>query len=102
MKHYTVSVKDEVFADIDEIVDYIISINTSEHAVRYKNALIEEIRTLEYAADTFQVTKWKMALRYHPQARRMITKNKKWDIIFHVDGDYVIIDKLIPSKLIIN
>jgi len=32
--------------------------------------------------------------------KRYITKNKKWNVIFHIDGDDVIVDKLIPSKMV--
>ena len=36
----------------------------------------------------------------HPQARRMVSHNKKWNYIFHIEDDIVIIDRIMPSKMI--
>jgi len=30
------------------------------------------------------------------------TRNKQLNIIFHIEGDYVIVDKILASKMIIN
>ncbi|MBQ6771103.1 MAG: hypothetical protein IJP44_09035 [Bacteroidales bacterium] len=100
MKHYTVSISNAVLDDIDSISDFIISISTPEHAIKYKNQLISEINTLCYLADTIGFTQWKAAKKFHPKAKRLITKNRKWNVIFHTDGEFVIVDKLIPSKMI--
>ena len=100
MKYYKVSVSKTVLAEIEEISDFIISISTPEHAVRYKNQLISEIATLSYMADIINYSQGKTAKKYHPKAKRYITKNKKWNVIFHIDGDDVIVDKLLPSKMI--
>ena len=100
MKHYRVSVSKTVLAEIEDIADFIISISTPEHAVRYKNQLISEIATLSYMADTINYSQWKTAKRFHPKAKRLITKNRKWNVIFHIDGDDFIVDKLLPSKLV--
>ena len=100
MKYYKVSVSKTIIAEIEEIYDFIISISTPEHAVRYKNQLISEIATLSYMADIINYSQWKTAKKYHPKAKRYITKNKKWNVIFHIDGDDVIVDKLLPSKMI--
>ena len=100
MKYYNVSVSKTILAEIEDISDFIISISTPEHAVRYKNQLISEIATLSYMADIINYSQWKTAKKYHPKEKRYITKNKKWNVIFHIDGDDVIVDKLLPSKMI--
>ena len=100
MKYYKVSVSKTVLAEIEEISDFIISISTPEHAIRYNNQLIGEIATLSYLGGIINYSQWKMAKRCNPKAKRYITKNKKWNIIFHIDGEYVIVDKLLPSKMI--
>ena len=28
--------------------------------------------------------------------------NHKWTVVFHIDGDFVIIDRFIPSKLMVD
>lgn len=100
MNYYKVAVSKNVFTEIEEIADFIIKISTPEHAVKYKNQLILEISSLSYMADVINYSQWKIAKCCHPKAKRMITKNKKWNIIFHVDGIYVIVDKIIPTKMV--
>ncbi len=36
----------------------------------------------------------------HSKARRMVSHNKKWNYIFHIEDDFVIVDRILPSKLI--
>lgn len=100
MKQYGVSVSKTILSEIQTIADFIISISTPEHAIRYKNQLMSEIATLSYMADIINYSRWKTAKRFHPKAKRLITKNRKWNIIFHIDGNDVVIDKLLPSKMI--
>ena len=100
MKYYKVSVSKTVLAEIEEISDFIISISTPEHAIRYKNQLISEIATLSFWGGIINNSQWKTAKKCHPKAKRYITKNRKWNVIFHLDGDDVIVDKLIPSKMV--
>ncbi|MDO5342903.1 MAG: hypothetical protein Q4F69_10705 [Bacteroidia bacterium] len=100
MNYYKVAVSKNVFTEIEEIADFIIKISTPEHAIKYKNQLISEIAALSYMADVINYSQWKVAKRCHPKAKRMITKNKKWNVIFHVEGFYVIVDKIIPTKMV--
>lgn len=100
MNYYKVAISKNVFTEIEEIADFIIKISTPEHAIKYKNQLISEIAALSYMADVINYSQWKVAKRCHPKAKRMITKNKKWNVIFHVEGFYVIVDKIIPTKMV--
>ncbi len=100
MNYYKVAVSKNVFTEIEEIADFIIKISTPEHAIKYKNQLISEISSLSYMADVINYSQWRIAKRCHPKAKRMITKNKKWNVIFHVEGFYVIVDKIIPTKMV--
>lgn len=34
----------------------------------------------------------------HPQARRMVSHNKRWVYVFHIDGDFAIVDRILSSK----
>lgn len=100
MNYYKVAVSKNVFTEIEEIADFIIKISTPEHAIKYKNQLISEIAALSYMADVINYSQWKVAKRCHPKAKRMITKNKKWNVVFHVEGFNVIVDKIIPTKMV--
>ena len=98
MKVYEVVVHRRVYEQIASIQDYIASINTYASAVKYSNALFDEISTLSYLADVLPETDWASAKEYHPEAKRMVTHNRKWNIIFHIDGDFVIIDIILASS----
>ena len=50
MKEYTDKILDSVFADIDNIADFIVEVSTVEHAVKYVRELQAEIMTLRYLA----------------------------------------------------
>lgn len=102
MKTYTVIVRDEVFADIDLLADYIISLSTAEHAEAYTHMLVQEIRALEYLAAMIPFSPWELTKKYHPYAKVMVSRNRKWCVIFHIDGEFVVIDKLLPARLLIK
>ena len=38
----------------------------------------------------------------HPQARRMVSHNKKWNYIFHIEDNIVVIDRVMPSKMVVK
>ena len=100
MKEYKVRILDTVFADISEIADFIVSVSTPEHARRYARELGAEIMTLRYLAGFIPLSRYRTVRRYHPAARQLRTRNKQLNIIFHIEGDTVIVDKIIASKII--
>lgn len=100
MKKYKLLIHERVFDQISDIQEYVASVGTYIAAVNYSNRLFDEIESITYLADAISYTQWQVAKRYHPKAKRLITHNKKWNIIFHTDGNYVIVDCIIPSSLI--
>ena len=102
MREYHVKILDVVFADINDLADYIVSVSTPEHASRYARELGAEIMTLRYLAEVIPESRYRTIKRYHPHAKQLRTRNKKLNIIFHIEGDTVIVDKIIPSKMIID
>ncbi len=98
MKLYEVVIHRRVYKQISEIQDYIAGINTYASAIKYSNALFDEIETLSYLADVLPETDWASAKEYHPEAKRMVTHNRKWNIIYHIEGDFVIIDSVLASS----
>ena len=102
MKEYKVRILDTVFADIDDIADFIVSVSTLEHAAKYARELGAEIMTLRYLADFIPKSRYRSVRHYHPHAKQLRTRNKQLNIIFHIEGDYVIVDKILASKMIIN
>jgi len=89
-----------VYDAIEELADYIILQTTKEHSRQYTRQILSEIRELSYLADTIPVSQYEMAKRYSPNAKILITKNKKWSIIFHTDDHFVYIEEMLPSSMI--
>ena len=102
MNNYQLNVKQEVFDDIEDIRQFIVSVGSKDLAIQYTENLIAEIEKLSYLADKMQLSRWKVAKKYHTQARRLITKNRKWSIIYHIQGEFVVVDKIIPSSMMIK
>ena len=101
MEEYEVVIHDRVFDKIDEIQDFIANLYNYEAAVKYSKQLIAEIYSLSnpILVHAMQPSQWQAAKKYHRNAKRLITKNRKWNIIFHTQGNYVIVDAIIPSTL---
>lgn len=100
MKTYRVEVDSSAWADIDELTDWIRDNMSRVGGDRYIDAMVCEIYTLSIYADLYQVSRYADIRRYHPQARRMVSHNKKWVYIFHTEGDVVVVDRIIKAKLI--
>lgn len=102
MNNYKLNVKQEVFDDIEDIRHFIVSVGSKDLAIQYTETLIAEIEKLTYLAEKMQLSKWKVAKKYHPQARRLVTKNRKWNIVYHIQGEFVVVNKIIPSSMMIK
>ena len=103
MKNYQILIAQRVFdEDFKNISDFISIIHTKETAQAYVKRILEEIKTLSYLADFIPISSYINLLGFHPQAKRIITKNGKWTIVFYVDGEFVKVIKIIPSKMIKN
>ena len=101
MKNYQILVAQRVIdEDFKNISDFISTIHTKETAQVYVKRTLEEIKILSYLADFIPVTSYFNLLELHPQAKRMITKNGKWAIVFYVENEFVKVIKIIPSKMI--
>lgn len=100
MKTYRVEVDSSAWADIDDLTDWIRDSMSREGGDRYIDAMICEIYTLSVYADLFQTSRYVDVRRYHPRARRMVSHNKKWVYVFHIEGDVVVVDRILKAKLI--
>lgn len=85
---------------MDEIADHIIELSRPEHAVRYIHEMVAEINELSYMADMLPESHSPYIKKHHPNAKRYNIKHGTWCIIFHVEGEYVIVDKILPSSVI--
>ena len=97
---YRVEVSSAAKADLAELMAYLITVQSREGSHRYVNAMYAEVLSLAIYADLYPPTRYADIRRFHPQARRMNSHNKKWVYIFHIEGDVVVVDRIRPAKLI--
>ena len=102
MKTYPVLIRNQVYLDLYEIASFIVSKNSYSLAQSYLLMLYNEIKSLSYLADFIPFTKWQYISNRYPYCKSLITKNKKWNIIFRIENDFVIVEKIVASKLIID
>lgn len=86
--------------DMDELEEYLKSVMTQIGANKYIDTMIAEVMSLSVFADLYRTSTKENILQYHPQARRMVSHNKRWVYIFHIEDETVIVDRIRPSKLI--
>lgn len=98
MRRYRVIIPLSVRLFLDEIAENIIAISRPEHAVRYVHEMVTEINDLSYLADVLPDSYSSYIKRHHPNAKRHNVKHGTWCVIFHVEGDYVIVDRIVLSS----
>lgn len=100
MLSYTVIVSNEAGSDLDEIANYIAREFKSASGHNFVNRILGQIQALSYSAGTYRESPYAMVKLIHPHAKTMNIINHRWMVVFHVDGDYVIVDRIIRSSRI--
>ena len=100
MKTYKVRFTRGLYDKIDEIAEYISSINTVGSGVRYANTLVDAILTLSYRAGTMPTLLLDTEYGQHPNSRRMLVKKGRFAVLFTIYKDYVLVYDIIPSKML--
>ena len=100
MKKYKIAISNKVYEDLERIGDFILSKHTQEAANKYLKILFEKISTLEHLTAALPYSEWVTIKKIHPNGKRLLSKNKHWNIVFHTSGEYVIVDKIIASSII--
>lgn len=100
MRIYKVKVHPSADEDIAELTDFLFEKMSREGGNRYLDAMGEEMRSLALFADCFAESRSKTVRNIHPRARRMVSHNHKWCYVFHIEGDTVVIDRVLKSTMI--
>lgn len=100
MTEKQVLLSENVRLDIGKLSDFIVRVSHPEHAEQYTQNLLDELATLSYMATIRPECEWQLPKRYHPQAKIMPLCKRKLTAIFHIEGDFVIVDKILPSSMI--
>lgn len=102
MQNYRVIVSSDAADDLNEMTRYIASLYRVESGHNYANRILGKLASLSYTADMYRYSQFATARRIHPKAKTLSIMNHKWTVVFHIDGDFVIIDRFIPSKLMVD
>ena len=100
MRTYEVVISPAAEADLADLAFFLRSVMSLEGARRVHQAMRNEVLSLSVYADCFSTSRYADVRRYHPQARRMVSHNKSWFFIFHIEGDTVVVDRIRQAKLI--
>ncbi len=100
MKTYNVKIKAAANADLMNLALFLRNVMSVEGAWKYHQNMLNEVHSLSILADLYPPSHYADIRRYHPRARRMVSHNKRWVYIFHIEGDTVVVDHIIPSKMI--
>lgn len=99
MLTYEVRISHAAYADMAELRKFLRAMMTEEGAVRYANNMRAEVKMLSVYAGCYGRTTSATLRLIHPEARRMVSHNRKWVYVYHIEDPYVIIDRILPAKL---
>ena len=102
MKTYKVIVNNEAISDLDGISTYVAGLYRPKSGHNYVNRILGQLASLSYTADIYPFSRYAIAKTIHPKAKTMSIINHKWTVIFHTAGNFVLVDRIIPSKMIIK
>jgi plasmid stabilization system protein ParE len=100
MTIYKIKLSRAVRRDIGELFDFLISVMSRDGANRYIDTMVAEVKSLALFADLYRPSTMADIRQYHPKARRMVSHNRRWVYIFHIEGDMVVVDRIRPAKTI--
>ena len=100
MKTYNVIIKAAAEADLMNLALFLRKVMSVEGAWKYHQSMLNEVHSLSSLADLYPPSRYADIRRYHPHARRLVSHNKRWVYIFHIEDDTVMVDRILPSKLI--
>ena len=100
MRTYKVEVDPSARADIEELTSWLQARMTLEGAEKYLDAMFNEILSLSVFSGFYKPSQYADIRRYHPKASRMVSHNKKWVYIFHIEEATVVVDRIRPARLI--
>ncbi len=82
-----------------ELRKFLKAMMTEEGAVRYANNMRTEVKMLSVYAECYGRSTSAALRLIHPEARRMVSHNRKWVYVYHIDGPFVIVDRILPAQM---
>ena len=91
MQNYEVRISRSAKVDMTELRKFLKTMMTEEGAVRYANDMRTEIKMLAVYADLYGKSKSQTLRQIHPEARRMMSHNRRWIYVYHIESKFVIL-----------
>ena len=99
MRHFSVKLSDQALEDADRVYDFICNqVLAPMTAALYYQGLLSKMRSLERGADALAID-MALSARYGVPIRRI--NYKKLAILYSIEDDLVIIERVIPQSMII-
>ena len=89
MRIYEVRIGHGALQDMANLRTVLLQMMSEDGAVRYANNMRAEIKMLSIFADLYRKTTSKTFLQIHPEARHMVSHNRRWDYVFHIEDGFV-------------
>ena len=99
MQIYEVRISHGARVDMAELRSFLKAMMTVEGAIRYANNMREEIKMLTFYADLYGKSTSMMLRQIHPEARRMVSHNRRWIYVYHIEENFVVVDRILPAKM---
>lgn len=99
MRIYEVRISLSARADMNRLRVFLDEMLSEEGAVRYAYNMRDEIKMLSVYADCYGCSTSKTLRMIHPKARRMVSHNRRWVYVYHIEESFVIVDRILPAKM---
>ncbi len=99
MRSFEVRISFAARADMDELRRFLDAMLSLESAESYANNMRAEIKMLSLYAECHGRTTSQTLRLIHPDARKMVSHNRKWLYVYHIEGDFVVVDRILPVKM---
>ena len=99
MQTYEVRISNAALADMDDLRRFLDAMMSEEGAIRYANNMRTEIKMLAFCAGCFGRSTSMTLRQIHPQARKMVSHNRRWIYVYHIEAPHVIVDRILPAKM---
>ena len=99
MQIYEVRISHGARVDMAELRKFLKAMMTVEDAIRYANNMREEIKMLAIYADLYGRSTSMTLRQIHPEARRMVSHKRRWIYVYHIEENFVVVDRILPAKM---
>lgn len=98
MRKRRLILRPEAIIDLRHVMEFVSGIYRIESGLKFVKRMFLEITPLSVSADAFPQSRFQTASKIHPEAKTISIMKHRWTVVFHIDGDYVVVDSILPSN----